>query len=147
MMNTRKDLSRAAPRAKYARHRAILRSIKMDPRLHLPLSRCRCRAVVNRRRSFATCRLAGASRRPFRITATPLHREALIDQLCVALVDVWTRVALPLRLACSTCLVVCYESTTPDPLRAATHHCSLGMTERAEHTKRAIHLPWRSLQH
>ena len=32
-----------------------------------------------------------------RITATPLHGEALIDQLCAALVDVWTTLALPLR--------------------------------------------------
>jgi len=32
-----------------------------------------------------------------RITATPLHGEALIDQLCAALVDVWTALALPLR--------------------------------------------------
>ena len=57
-----------------------------------------------------------------RITATPLHGEALIDQLCAALVDVWTALALPLR-GSHVCikpmrswLVPCYEPTPPDPL-------------------------------
>jgi len=57
-----------------------------------------------------------------RITATPLHGEAFDRyQLCAALVDVWTTLALPLRSRVCikpmrSWLVPCYEPTPPDPL-------------------------------
>ena len=56
-----------------------------------------------------------------RITATPLHGEALIDQLCAALVDVWTTLGFRFGLArlhqTNEILVgTMLEPTPPDPL-------------------------------
>jgi hypothetical protein len=77
----------------------------------------------------------------------------LIDQLYAALVDVWTTVALPLRLAHSHqtneillgSMLRANHFRSPRVLRRIIVRSVV--TERAGHTKRAIHLPWRSLQH
>jgi hypothetical protein len=88
-----------------------------------------------------------------RITATPLHGEALIDQLCAALVDVWTTLALPLRLARlhQTNEIVVGTTLRANPSRSPRVLRRIiarsVVTERAGHTKRAIHLLWRSLQY
>jgi len=75
---------------------ATLRSIQMDPQM----SKAASDLLLERHGIYIqpiNYPTVPKGTEHLRITATPLHGEALIDQLCAALVDVWTTLALPLR--------------------------------------------------
>jgi hypothetical protein len=63
----------------------------------------------------------------------PICRICELAEVCSKLMRSW--------------LVPCYEPTPPDPLALRRIIVRSVVTERAGHTKRAIHLLWRSLQY